>query len=272
VGIAVAGSDYFIGTYDSFGGGIIYSGSADDLFDLKGPSEWSPPAVAHADVVAADANYVYWADCYNTNVVIFRLPRPGGADGGTTEPQLVASDLGTCPDLLRVDGTTLWFTTPFGVGLYSIDTSQTLPAVPTVCRAGGTRGLAIGAQYVYFSTWILTEGEYNSGTGRVWRIPKDSPDCPSSSPAIYLAGDQNGPISLALDGDSLYFANEGVFDNANLVFTGGGIYRATADLSDATVVVPNLVRARVVVVSSNAVYWLTMGAEEASLGVYGVAK
>jgi len=133
--------------------------------------------------------------------------------------------------------------------------------------------LAIGAQHVYFSTWNTTETYYFSGTGSVCRVPKSSPGCPSLADVTCLGGTQNGPISLALDDNWLYFANEGVWDATGRTFTGGGIYRATLTLTGAPKALAEPeVRPRVVVVSANAVHWVTSGSVDYFLGIYGIAK
>jgi hypothetical protein len=253
-GIAVAGSDYFLGSYTQNAGGVIYRGSADNLAAQTGPTSWLP--VAHADTVAADTDYVYWADCDNTNQMIIRAPRSGGAN------QQVAANLGHCPEQMRMDGTTLWYTAISGDGFYSIDTTQAPSAIPTAWQAGrATRGLALDAQYIYFSTWSSS-----SGVGYVCRAGKQSLDA-----ANCLGGQQDGPISLALDGSWLYFANEGT---AAASYADGAIYRVAADLTGARgdPVVQNVARPRVVVVTSNAIYWMATGTENTAANVFGLAK
>jgi hypothetical protein len=222
-----------------------------------GPTVWYTPANAYC--VAADANYVYWADCQAD--LILRASRIDQTISAVTQ------NLGFCPTEMQLDGGTLWFTAMDGEGLYSIDTTQVFPATPTLRAAGGTHGLAIGAEYVYFSTWTVTEKTYFSGSGNVCRARKDDP-----SDLTCLPGTPKGPISLALDGDWLYFVSEGSVAGSAL-FTDGAIYRVAADLTGPPyAMIQNVVRPRDVAVTSDAVFWMTMGTNSAFGAVYGLAK
>jgi hypothetical protein len=263
MGLAAVGSDYFLGSYGSSGDGSIYTGSADALQVQQDPTEWY--VSGYAGVLAADATHVYWADCSTSDDVTIR--RRSRVDSTV---DTVAASLGFCPSRMLMDGTTLWFTAILGQGVYWIDTSQALPATPRLVNSGsGTRALAVDSAFVYWTTWQIQESYYYSAIGTLCRAPKSN-----LASITYYSGTWKGPISLARDGQWLYVASEGTANAAAGPFYDGAIYRVQADFTGAReTVAANQIRPRVVLVTANAVYWMTKGDNPTPpAAVYGLAK
>ncbi len=139
--------------------------------------------------LGVDGTFVYWTS-HPSGTTLYSVPKEGGQFGA------LAANLGGQPDALAVTADGIyWLNPPQGkVSRYDKAAQQVTTLVENLTGLG-----AIGAEvgYVYYAT-----------TTNVSRIPTTaSVDAGSASQPI--ATGQDGPTSLALFGEHVYWANAG---------------------------------------------------------------
>lgn len=93
----------------------------------------------------------------------------------------------------------------FGINI--TDPKAPLPAFKTVKTDGKPNGIAVDANYVYWTVWENNSGENKSGS--VWRMPAHPKDILTPPTPEVIAEGQDHPSAIVVGETAIYWVNEG---------------------------------------------------------------
>jgi hypothetical protein len=205
------------------GTNVYFTGSAEvRKVPINGGAVATVAPAPAAEKITIDATNIYFFE-NAANGAVQSVPIAGGAVTSISAPE-------TWPSAIVVDGTrAYWASAPNG------------PTPPGAIRSSllGGGGATTLAKNVFAAHAIAQDAlnlyfTMNSSTGAIYTVPKAGvPD--GGAPTVLVAA-QNSPSAILVDGDKMFWANQGFTGNGGSIFvaqTDGGAVTRIAQFQSA---------------------------------------